>query len=60
MNNISVELAIESDNFGLSITHDADNHKILYSSRCSHCNEYFESEKIKLYCDECVKKSKKG
>jgi len=55
MNNISIELAIESHDFGCSITYDGDNHKVLCSNKCSNCGEYFEGNKIDCCCENCRK-----
>jgi len=49
MNNMLIELAIESSEFGIYITYDGDRHKVL----CGFCRDYFESEKIEGYCERC-------
>ena len=60
MNNMSIELAIKSSEFGIYITYDGDRHKVL----CGFCRDYFESEKIEGFCERCrqnkIIKFKKG
>jgi len=53
MNNMTIELAIKSSDFGIYITHDGDRHKVLCGTKCGFCRNYFESEKIKGYCERC-------
>lgn len=49
----TVGFAIESDKYGLHITYDGDNHKVIFSGDCSHCGNYFEAYNISLYCLDC-------
>ena len=53
MNNMSIELAIKSSDFGIYITYDGDRHKVLCGTNCGLCRDYFESEKIEGFCDRC-------
>lgn len=53
---MTLESAIKSYKYGYSVTYDADNHKTLYGTKCNHCGEYFENEKIDYYCTECKNK----
>ena len=58
MNNMTIELAIESSEFGIYITYDGDRHKLLCGTKCGFCRNYFESEKIEGYCERCKQKWK--
>ena len=53
MNNITLEKAEESYKFGFAVTYAGDKHKVLYNTTCNHCGEYFESEKLNVYCNKC-------
>jgi len=56
MNNMLIELAIESYKFGINITYDGDNHKIMYVADCMKYENYFESVIAQYYCNKCTKK----
>jgi len=55
MQNITIKIAKESNKFGFNITYDGDNHKILHGTICNHCGNYFENEKMNIYCSNCFK-----
>jgi len=43
--------------FGISTTYDVDKFKVLSVVQCNHCSEYYEtSEKLGLYCNDCINK----
>jgi len=56
MNSISIQLALESYKFGIDVTYDGDNHKILYATNCMRCGNYFENVTAQYYCNKCIKK----
>ena len=56
MNSIFIQLALESYKFGIDITYDGDNHKIMYVADCMKCGNYFESVIAQYYCNKCNKK----
>ena len=56
MNSISIQLALESYKFGINITYDGDNHKIMYATNCIRCGNYFESVIAQYYCNKCIGK----
>ena len=53
---ITVELAIEYNEFGIYISQDGDKHKLLYGTNCGLCRDYFESYSV----DKINYKYKKG
>jgi len=48
-----VSAAIERYDFGFTSECDADTKVVLYGAICNHCDEYFTSSVIGVYCDKC-------
>jgi len=49
-----IESALNTYNFGFSVTYDGDRHKIMFGTKCNHCGAYFEDEKLTVYCKKCI------
>jgi len=54
MQNITIKIAIESYKFGFNTIYDGDKHIVLFGTECNHCGDYFEKEKMNIYCDICI------
>lgn len=63
MNDITLDNAFECCGFGFSVNYDGDNHKVLYSTNCNCCGEYFENKELSIYCggqSGCLNYKKQG